>query len=79
MSYHKPLKFNTLQKLKHDYPEIKISIKSEINPKVPAKIMINRNIRIKHHTKNQGIWNSVGMTNQLIKLDITRCDTHCHT
>ena len=78
-AFHKQLKFKTIQKLTNDHPERKISIKSEINPKIPPKIMSTHNIKIKHHTKNQGIWNSFGMENKLIKLDKQRCDTYCDT
>ena len=73
------MKIKTIQKLTHGSPERKISIKSEINPKIPQNIMRIHNIKKKHHTKNHINWNSFGMENQLIKLDITRCDTHCHT
>jgi hypothetical protein len=78
-AFHDQMKFKAILKLTCDQPEWKISIKSEINPKIPPKIMSNHNINIKHHTKNQSNWSSFGMANASIKLDITRCDTNCHT
>jgi hypothetical protein len=69
----------TIQKSTNGNPERKIPNKSEMNPKIPRKFMINHNIHKKHHTKNHIIWNLFGMENQLIKLSKQRCDTHCHT
>jgi hypothetical protein len=73
------MKIKTIQNLTHGSPERKISIKSEIHPKIPQTIISIHNIHKKHPTKNHINWNSFGMANQLIKLDITRCDTNCHT
>ena len=62
-AFHDQMKINAIQKLKHDHPERKISIKSEINPNIPPKIMSIHNIHIKHHTKNHGNWNSFDRVN----------------
>jgi hypothetical protein len=43
-SFHKSLKFMTIQKSTNDQPEWKIPNKSEINPKIPQNFMRNPDI-----------------------------------
>jgi hypothetical protein len=44
-SFHKSLKFMTIQKSTNDKPERNIPNNSEINPKILRKFMINPNIQ----------------------------------
>ena len=77
--FHKSLKFMTIQKSTNGNPEIKISNKSEMDPTIPQKFMINPNIQKKQHAKNNIIWHLFGMVKKINKLDKKWCDTHCHT
>jgi hypothetical protein len=73
------MKFKAILKLKCDQPEWKISIKSEMIPIIPTKIMSNHSIYNMQHKKNHEHRISFGIANTSFKLNITRCDPNCHT